>query len=511
VAVLELVLLENEVKVLNTLGRLSGEGGVEELSQTTGLTVDQVVAAAYSLMAKKVLDILETRSLRITLTDEGTRYYTHGLPERRLLKWAQTKGRPYIEEFREAGVEEWEAPIGFLWLKRKGWAQVVEENGRKSLATKDGVAEGFDEQVLQLIGSRRVVSSLDLPVGLQDGLRQLWTRKLVSTAEVVERRLRLTDVGLGILRGEVTVAEEVSRLTRELIVTGKWKNVRLKKYDVTLPSYPLYMGKKHFVRQALEYMRRIWVEMGFKEMKGPILETSFWDFDALYVPQDHPARDMQDTFYMKKPSFGNLPAGEIVERVAATQENGWTTGSTGWRYRWDEGVARQCLLRTHTTSLSARTLATLSETDLPAKFFSVGKIFRNEALSWKSLCEFYQTDGIVVDENVNFRHLLGYWKRYFSKLGFQEARFRPAYFPYTEPSVEIEVYHPVYGQWMELGGAGVFRPEVVKPLFGRDIPVLAWGPGLSRMIMVNYGITDIRELHSNDLQQLREAKAWLGE
>lgn len=257
-------------------------------------------------------------------------------------------------------------------------------------------------------------------------------------------------------------------------------------------------------------MRRIWIEMGFKEMEGPIVETAFWDFDALYVPQDHPARDMQDTFYLKTPFYGRLPDRKLVERVKAVHEYGGDTGSRGWRYRWSEEESRRCLLRTHTTCLSARTLAALKSCDLPAKFFSIGRVFRNEALSWKSLCEFYQTDGIVVDENASFAHLLGYLRRYFGKLGFTDIRFRPAYFPYTEPSVEIEVYHPVYRQWMELGGAGVFRPEVVKPLLGRDIPVLAWGPGLNRIVMVSYGIKDIRELHSNDLRQLRELPDWIG-
>ena len=148
--------------------------------------------------------------------------------------------------------------------------------------------------------------------------------------------------------------------------------------------------------------------------------------------------------------------------------------------------------------------------ELPAKFFSVGRCFRNETLDWKHLAEFYQTDGIVVGEDVTFRHLLGYLKRFFSKLGFPKARFRPSYFPYTEMSVEIEVFHPVHKQWSELGGAGMFRPEVVKPLLGKDVPVLAWGPGFGRAVMLNYKIKDIRELYWNDLKQLREAKIWTG-
>jgi len=167
------------------------------------------------------------------------------------------------------------------------------------------------------------------------------------------------------------------------------------------------------------------------------------------------------------------------------------------------------VLRTHTTILSAKTLSQLKKADLPAKFFALGKNFRNEALDWKHLFEFNQTEGIVIDKNANFRHLLGYLKEFFKKMGFAKARFRPAYFPYTEPSVEIDVFHPVKKEWVELGGAGMFRPEVVVPLLGENIPVLAWGPGFDRLILDNYNITDIRDLYKNDLKQLREMRAWL--
>jgi phenylalanyl-tRNA synthetase alpha chain len=195
--------------------------------------------------------------------------------------------------------------------------------------------------------------------------------------------------------------------------------------------------------------------------------------------------------------------------VKETHENGWTTGSTGWRYRWDPEFAARCCLRTHTTSLSARTLATLREEDLPAKFFSIGKVFRNEAIDWSHLMEFYQTDGIVIGEGVTFRNLLGYLKAYLEGLGVEEYRFRPSYFPYTEMSVEAEVWVEERRSWMELFGAGIFRPEVVKPLLGEDIPVLAWGPGFDRIVMGHYGIRDLRVLYGNDLGLLRGGRLWV--
>jgi phenylalanyl-tRNA synthetase alpha chain len=146
---------------------------------------------------------------------------------------------------------------------------------------------------------------------------------------------------------------------------------------------------------------------------------------------------------------------------------------------------------------------------LPAKFFAVGKCFRNESLDFSHLFEFNQTEGIVIDPDANFKHLLGYLKAFARKMGYERVRFRPAYFPYTEPSVEGDVYDPVHKKWIEVIAAGIFRPEVVKPLLGEDIPVLAWGPGIDRMITGAYGITDIRQLYQNDVKQLREMKEWM--
>ena len=146
---------------------------------------------------------------------------------------------------------------------------------------------------------------------------------------------------------------------------------------------------------------------------------------------------------------------------------------------------------------------------MPVKYFAVGKCFRNETVDWSHGFEFNQTEGIVVDRNANFRHLLGYLKEFFRKMGFENIRFTPSYFPYTEPSVEIHVFHNEKKIWLELGGAGIFRPEVVIPLFGEYIPVLAWGPGLDRTIMDYYNIKDLREMYRNDVKDLREKKGWL--
>jgi len=305
----------------------------------------------------------------------------------------------------------------------------------------------------------------------------------------------------------VEFTDETSVLTPEMLVSGSWKATSFRKYNVVAPVKPIYGGRRHFVNQATEYMRKIYLELGFKEMEGPLVNPAFWNFDALFTAQDHPVREMQDTFYFD-PLKATLPEKKLIERVKKAHESG-TPGSSGWQYKWNESEAKRVVLRTHTTVLSARTLAQLKHEELPVKYFAIGKCFRNETLDWKHLFEFNQFEGIVVDKNANFRHLLGYLKTFFKKLGFPQARFRPAYFPYTEMSIEIDVFHPVRKQWIELGGAGIFRPEVVEPLLGEYVPVLAWGPGFDRILMDYYKITDIRDLYRNDVKQLREMKQWM--
>ena len=337
-------------------------------------------------------------------------------------------------------------------------------------------------------------------------LEELKRRKsLVRVRTAWEMRVSLTPLGKELLGRELHDAVET--LTSEMLSSGSWKGKRFRRYDVEINVPATHPGKRHFVNQAIEYARRIWLDLGFREMTGPLLQPAFWNFDALFTAQDHPVRDLQDTFYIAKPARAKLPAEALVKRVQEVHENGGSTGSSGWRYAWDREEARRNVLRTHTTVLSARTLASLKE--LPAKYFALGVNFRNEAIDWSHNVEFNQTEGIVVDEDANFRHLLGYLRTFFRKMGYPEARFRPAYFPYTEMSVEIDVYHPVHKKWVELGGAGMFRPEVVVPLLGKDIPVLAWGPGFDRTIMEYFRIHDIRQLYGNDVKQLREMPLWM--
>jgi phenylalanyl-tRNA synthetase alpha chain len=304
------------------------------------------------------------------------------------------------------------------------------------------------------------------------------------------------------------LALEMPPLTPDMIKTGVWvekegslylnyrdSSYRARAYDVTLAADRIFPGKKHPYQRLIDFMREIMLEMGFVEIKGQIVQSSFWNFDALFQPQDHPAREMQDTFYLD--SRAEIPD---YTKVKEMHECGGGVGSTGWGGCWRPEVACQEVLRTHTTGVTIKYLA--EHRDPPVKAFGIDRVYRREAIDATHTPEFEQLEGIVMDRDVTFSHLLGILKEFYAKMGFEEVRFRPGYFPYTEPSVEPEVFIDGLG-WVELGGAGVFRKEVTAP-FGIEHPVLAWGLGVSRVAMLKLGLKDLRLLYQSDIEWLRE-------
>jgi phenylalanyl-tRNA synthetase alpha chain len=332
-------------------------------------------------------------------------------------------------------------------------------------------------------------------------------------AELQKRREKayaLTELGAALTKAKAASASYEERVTPAMLKDGSWEGKEFRPFNVVINVPRVNPGKEHFVTEAIAYIKRIWLDMGFEEMEGDHVQTAFWDLDALFVPQDHPAREMQDTFYLKDPVKGTLPK-ELFEKVRNVHENGGDTGSLGWRYMFNEEESKRNLLRTHTTVLSAQTLWKIKhgEKKIPGKYFSVSSVYRNEALDWKHLFELHQVEGIVVDKEANLQHLKGYLRAFFGKMGFPDVRIRPGHFPYTEPSAEVDVWDPKRNTWVELGGSGIFRPEVTKTLLGVEVPVLAWGLGMERTIMRYYDLKDIRDIYRNDLKQLEGMRMWM--
>jgi phenylalanyl-tRNA synthetase alpha chain len=223
------------------------------------------------------------------------------------------------------------------------------------------------------------------------------------------------------------------------------------------------------------------------------------------MPQDHPAREIHDIYFIKTNEKGDLAENSTyLDSVAETHENGWKTGSTGWGYSYSRDAALRLILRSQGTAESARTLVS-KDLRIPGKYFSIARCFRPDQVDRTHLTEFNQVEGIVVGAGLSLRELLGVLERFAIDIaGAEKVRFRPDYFPFTEPSVELQAYKEGYG-WLEFGGSGIFRPEVTRPL-GVDVPVLAWGIGADRLYMMRAGIEDIRLLFAQDLDWMRKQR-----
>ncbi|MEM2995403.1 MAG: phenylalanine--tRNA ligase subunit alpha [Candidatus Bathyarchaeia archaeon] len=496
----ELRLRLHEQKTLLALKELGGKASVDQIAAKSGLAHAAVMRATLTLSAKKMIIIHEKKQTIATLNKEGLQYAYDGLPERLLLRVILKLGeKATVEEAaKEAKLESAFIPIALGWLNRKSWASVKGKNCILKVSKEPPF--GDDENLLKLMAEKGAVIVEKLSKEQFEALGLLRKRKLIKLDEKVIRELELTPEGWSVVQKGLKVVEEITQLTPELIITKKWRQANFAKFDVTAPTPTAFLGKMHPLQQIIQRAREIFLEMGFTEIRGPVVETAFWNFDALFQPQDHPAREMMDTFYLANPKVGRLPSKNIVDAVAKTHENGWVTGSKGWGYKWNPKEAKKLVLRTHTT---AETIKYLSKHKKPPiKVFSVDRVYRNEQVTYKNIAEFHQIEGIVVGENVTLRDLMGTLKTFYTKFGLEKIEFWPCYFPYTEPSAQAVVYHPKLGRWMELCGMGLFRPEVLAPL-GIKCPVLAWGGGLERLAMIELGLNDIRLLYGNNLEWLR--------
>lgn len=496
-----------EARVLTALAAEAKPWAIDELAQSLGLDQSPVSAAAAALAERGLAEIREIVVKEYRVGPKASAWPQAEFPERRVARGlAIHGGRARLQELpHQVGMDAREVGESLRWLQERGWARKDAAEVILLDPWRDGEpALDVDERWLAAL---RVVGPLwqNEPADNREweqALKRLAKRS--GVVEVRERRRRLASVtpaGRRAVDEGLEARAEVNELTTELLVTGRWREVDFRPYDVTLPGPRISAGKTHPMRRILEATRRVFLELGFEETTSPWIESAFWDFDALFQPQDHPARDMQDTFYLERPARCSLPDPALVDRVRRTHEDGGDTGSLGWLSPWSEALAARCVLRTHTTAATVRALA--ENPRPPRKVFSVGPVFRREAIDFKHLPVFHQVDGIVIDEGASFAALLSLLATFYRKMGFERVQFRPAFFPYTEPSVEAFVWMDARSDWFEMGGAGVFRPEVTAPL-GCEVPVLAWGLGLERVAMFRFGLDDIRELYLAHLDWLEE-------
>ncbi|WP_148682308.1 phenylalanine--tRNA ligase subunit alpha [Pyrobaculum neutrophilum] len=447
---------------------------LEEVAREMGVAPESLMRYVEEARARGLLQVERRTAESYELTEEGRRRAEEGLPEYKLLKAARCEGGLCVADLAQPEADLALANLAKLGVRPRGRRlELDEETYRRLLAA-------VEER-------QRLLASIDKapPEVLQEFARRKLVKKVEKTAVYVKA---------AVPPEAVKPAEVKTALTAEDIASGRWRSYTLKPFDLSIepPEHPGPVP--HFFNEFLDYVREVMVGLGFEEARGPVLEVEFWNFDALFQAQDHPAREVHDTFYVRWEGPLERPPPELMDAVGKIHEE-------RWRYRWDPNKALNPVLRTQTTATTIRALAERGDGEY--KVFTIGRVFRPEKLDPKHSMEFHQLDGIVVGPGLTFKHLLGQLEQIAKALGMAKVKFRPAYFPFTSPSVEVYAEHPKLG-WVEFGGAGIFRPEVTEPLGVRKSRVLAWGWGLDRIAMIILGIDDIRELFTKDPERLRE-------
>ena len=473
------------------------DGPADEATVATraGLALDQVRGSLQRLRSKHLANVEEERTTRLLLTPRGDEAVREGLPERRLLDaLGRSDGSLTPEQVSALGLRDEQRSAAIGVLRRRGW---LDEGVPFRLRSAGTVPSGpLPEEIELRRVSDGVAPSDEAIVGV------LERRGLVRREHGSTKRWAASDEGrrwtIGI-EGE----ESIGPLTSRLLASGEWNLRSFRPYDVRAPV-PFVTGARPNPYVAwLEQFEEILVGLGFEQAEGPLLETEFWNNDALNMPQDHPARSIHDALTVEGVE-GHLPSPDLLARVAAVHEGRPLPGEStpvgpGWPGRYDPSVAARPVLRSQTTAVSARYLAH-RPTD-PFRMFCIDRNFRREEVDASHHLEFTQCEGIVGEEGVSMRHLVGFFRELARGIGIRELRIRPSFFPFTEPSIEGYVRHPRAG-WIEVFPGGLFRPEVTRPLDVR-VPVVAWGVGVMRLAWVSLGVRDLRDLFADDLDVLR--------
>jgi len=452
---------EIEKKIITSL-KENPKQTMEKLEQTTNLSSDQIRRGVEWLRLKDLANVSESVSVMFSLGKNGLEAFEKGLPERRLLDLLKDGPKKLHDLQKE---------LGSIFGPAMG------------LARKNNWIESANDQL----------SLKNSPTELPGEV----TLKKIGTGKISKSELDESDLSGLLKRPDFVIQDEIK--SKEISLSDSAKNIEISDsagaIDVTAKVPQVYVARTHPLKDTIDEIREIFVTLGFSEIIGSMSQPSFWNFDALFTPQDHPARELQDTFYLDGISAKKIGTPEQIKKVSASHKQ-------GWRYLWDINEARKMVLRTHTTCVTIKHLAETKPDE--ARVFSVGRVFRNEKVSYKHLVEFNQIEGVVVGKNATLRDLMGIQREFYKRIGITKIKFWPTFFPYTEPSLQTMVYNERLGKWVELFGMGIFRPEVTKPL-GITKPVLAWGGGIERIAMLKYDLDDVREFYNNNLNWLRSA------
>jgi len=501
------------------LVQFSGQDKLTEeviLERDPSLQPSQLSMALGWLLTKEIVKVVdESVEALVSLTPTGSAYAKEKIPLLRMVEEIKSKGQVPIRELQQRKDMEPEEKSSAIGALKASGAVVIVSGGKLELTDQSRLVEfeSLQRVIEQLSKMEIAIAVATLPKEDQAAIeahhRKRGKAKGIFRVDERVHRVYAPTKNFGPIYKKMMATgsvEEIGGLTPEMLKEGSWREKTFRKYNIQLLPPRITGGRKHPYKRFLDQVKLKFVSMGFTEMRGPLVESEFWDMDALYMPQFHPAREIHDVYFVKGDLKDQTIPKETIDRVAATHQNGGKSGSRGWRYPFDAERTRRLILRSQGTSVSARTLG--KGPNIPGKYFSIARCFRYDQVDATHAPDFFQVEGIVLGSEIHFRTLLGLLTLFAREVArAEEIKFLPAYFPFTEPSVEMHVRHPTLG-WMELGGAGLFRPEVTEPL-GVDVPVIAWGLGLDRMAMVALEISDIRDLFSSDLGMIREKQTIL--
>ncbi|HET8847993.1 MAG TPA: phenylalanine--tRNA ligase subunit alpha [Nitrososphaeraceae archaeon] len=499
----ELSLHKIEKKILQSLVK-HDEIDIDTLALNTNLSLDNVRRGIEWLKYKGLVSVSTSKDSVIQLISEKSNdsspknkkdnLINLTLPERRIVDSIKNKGQKTIkigDLAKTSKLSNIEFSVGIQNALRNGWLTKVSDSLN---LTENSEKLSNEEALLEKISNLKKIKLSQL-ADQELRVYSLLKKRPGYLKETVEKSfdISLTDEGKKVgPRIKSDEQDGIGAITVEILNNGKWKNEKFTEIDVSSPVRSYAMGRTHPLTDIISEIREIFISMGFSEIEGSTIQSCFWNFDVLFTPQDHPARDMQDTFYISNLTDENIDP--IISKKVSNFH------ATEWNYDWDIEKSKQTVLRTHTTPVTVKYLSESKLTE--GRIFSIGRVFRNEKMSYKHLMEFHQIEGIVIGKSVNLRDLMGLQKQFYSKLGLNKVKFWPTYFPYTEPSLQSMVYIDKLGKWVELFGMGMFRPEVTQSV-GITNNVLAWGGGLERIAMIRYGLDDVRELYDNKLTWLR--------
>lgn len=492
-------LTAGERAVLKELVDIDQRISAKNLSDRLKEKEERVISILNALAERGLINLYVSEIVKLYLTEEGKDYAINWLPEVRLFGAVKESGGKISldDAVTSTKMDAKAKGIAINWARKNEWLEISKEDGKTILEAKVDVAESKVMRVLVRLND----GADSLPEHLMDGIALAIQRGLVGEnvtkmfeADVVSEKwgdikILLSDAVGGTID-----------LTPDMLASGEWRNHSFRPFNVAAdPPYVNY-GRKHPYAEFNDWLKEILVGLGFNEWFGPYVETELWNNDALFVPQDHVAREVQDQFRVTKPyDHGDILDSQYYKQIKAAHEDGGNTGSIGWEAPFSKEVASRLVLRSHTTPVSMRYLSQHKES--PQKMFIVDRNFRAESLSARHAQEFNQCEGIIMDKGLTLRDLMGYLSEIVRRVGIKKIKFKPGQFPFTEPSIECFAKHDVLG-WIEVAPGGIFRPEVTHPHGIKD-PVLAWGIGSGRLYMASLGINDIRELYSRDLAWIR--------